>query len=158
MLLPIWSPPRFFAPSSPPHSFHSLVPTTPPLFFSPFPRCPRTSSPPPILSLEHTQPITTWAETMGSGDKPGASQSNPFDRVETPLELARPPFQPLKCIVTLHPRSSNTGEQTSARVSVSAPRFQCINSVETISFLPRLPRSRSVIVFAACSRRNLRKR
>lgn len=100
-----------FAPSSPPHSFPTTpysLPTTPPLFrvslrlLSLFPRCPRTSSP-PHSPVTRAQPITTWAETMGSGDKPGASQSNPFDRVETLLELPRPPFQPLKCIVTFHP-------------------------------------------------------
>lgn len=49
---------------------------------------------------------------MGSGDKPGASQSNPFDRAETPLELPRPPFQPLKCIVTL--KSGNNGRTMQA--------------------------------------------
>lgn len=68
---------------------------------------------------------------MGSGDKLGASQSNPFDRAETLLELPRPPFQPLKCIVTL--RSGNTGEHTVVRCK---PRFQCVNSEETISLLP----------------------
>lgn len=101
-----------FAPSSPPHSFHPLPYNSSSISrLSPFLRCPRTSSP-PHSPVTRAQPITTWAETMGSGDKPGASQSNPFDRAKTPLELPRPPFQPLKCIVTL--KSGNNGRTMQA--------------------------------------------
>lgn len=57
--------------------------------FTLFLRCPRTSS--PTLCVTWAQPITTWAETMGTRDKPGASQFNPFERAEL-LELLRPLF------------------------------------------------------------------
>lgn len=148
MFLPIcWSPPCFLFRTFFTPAFFPLSPrpTTPPLFrvslrlLSLFPRCPRTSSP-PHSPVTRAQPITTWAETMGSGDKPGASQSNPFDRVETLLELPRPPFQPLKCIVTFHPEIKEHRWTHGASVRFCAPfpmhKQRGNNFLLTVTFRP----------------------
>lgn len=64
------------------------------------------------LSVTRAEPITTWAETMGSADKPGASQSNPFERANCCNFCApfQPPLNP-RFLVTPTRRSTagNTG-------------------------------------------------
>ena len=57
----------------------------------------------PPSNVTWAQPITTWAETMGTRDKPGANQSNPFERAEL-LELLRPLPRPPPPLFLLYPR------------------------------------------------------